>query len=242
MKNSFNPGLGIFADDSNMKRRTLKEQIAYKLIYMITAGQLGDGDELPSERELSSTLDVSRETVRGAIQILDEKGFVEVSQGARTRVKRPTDGSWKESLGGYIQDYDVLTVTETRQVVEVAVLRSAAIRITEKELERMAALIEDQKNMYTDAAAFHISDREFHSLVYNAGGNKLLAKIAGDVYSYALDVRHTAMEQEGAIERSVHEHMMIYRALKNHDPEAAERAVTGHLDSIYKSTVSFLVE
>jgi DNA-binding FadR family transcriptional regulator len=241
MKDMFNPAISVFAESSSMRRRTLKDQLADKLIYMISAGLICEGDYLPSERELASTLDVSRETVRGAIQLLVVKGMVEVSQGARTRVcKPPVQNNWKDSFGLDLCDFDVSTVNETRRVVDVAILRSAAINISKKELERLSFLIGSQESMFDDPVAFHISDREFHSLIYKAGKNDLLAKIAADVYSYALDVRHVAMRQNNAIERSVREHMAIYRGLEQHDPDVAERAIVGHLDSIYKSTINAL--
>lgn len=240
MKDVFNPTTSVFADNTNIRRQTLKHQLADKLAYMMSAGLIRGGDYLPSERELAKTLDVSRETVRGAIQLLASKGMVEVAHGARTKVITSNLGNWKESSDIDIKDFDITTVTETRQVVEVAILRSAAINITKKELDRMASLIEAQEKMFSDPVGFHISDREFHSLIYAAGRNDLLAKIASDVYAYALDARHTAMEQEGAIERSVREHLAIHRALEQHDADAAERSVVGHLDSIYKSTIQVL--
>ena len=240
MKDAFNSTVSMFAETAGMKRRTLKDQLAEKLTYMISAGFIREGDELPSERELANTLNVSRETVRGAIQLLVAKGLVEVSQGARTRVAKLLDEHWKGSSALALHNYDISTVTETRRVVEIAILRSAAINISSKELDRLGSLVGSQEGMLKDPVAFHISDHEFHSLIYQAGENALLAKIAGDVYSYALDARHIAMNQENAIERSVREHMSIYRALEKHDPDAAERAVAGHLDSIHKSTINAL--
>ena len=69
-------------------KQTAKDMIRDKIISMIASGILQLGDELPSERELSTMLAVSRETVRGAIQLLAGEGVVQVSQGARTRVSR----------------------------------------------------------------------------------------------------------------------------------------------------------
>jgi DNA-binding FadR family transcriptional regulator len=240
MKDMFSPAVSVFAAPKSMKRRTLKDQLADKFIYMISAGLIREGDFLPSERELSLTLDVSRETVRGAIQILLAKDLVEVSQGARTRVSSTPKDNWRESLGLDLQEYNLATVAETRKVIEVAILRLAAINISEKDLERLNALADAQKGMFNDSVAFHISDREFHNTLYVASGNELLAKMATDVYSYALDARHAAMREENAIEKSVREHIAICRALERHDPDAAERAVVGHLDSIYRTTISAL--
>ena len=72
--------------ETGIAKRTVKDQISDKLAYMIHSGLLRPGDELPSERELASTLGVSRETVRSAIAVLQARQMIEVSQGSRTRV------------------------------------------------------------------------------------------------------------------------------------------------------------
>src|SRR5438105_9650647 len=76
----------IPGDKGQIAKRPVKDQISDKLAYMIHSGLLRVGDELPSERELASTLGVSRETVRAAIGVLQARRMVEVSQGSRTRV------------------------------------------------------------------------------------------------------------------------------------------------------------
>ena len=69
----------VFAEAPHLKaeigRRTVRERISDKLASLIASGILQIGDELPSERELASLLDVSRETVRGAIQTLAARAW-----------------------------------------------------------------------------------------------------------------------------------------------------------------------
>src|SRR5690349_22629436 len=88
----------IPGDKSPIAKRTVKDQISDKLAYMIHSGLLRAGDELPSERELASTLGVSRETVRAAIGVLAARHMIEVSQGSRTRVLGPGPMSLYESV------------------------------------------------------------------------------------------------------------------------------------------------
>lgn len=222
----------------DVRRRTLKSQIADKLASMISSKMINEGDYLPSERDLAKTYDVSRETIRGALQILTEHGFIDVSQGYRTRV---VDGAAKRiesgALFSELQDFDAMTVAETRKVVEIAIFRSAAINIGDKGLEKLASMLELQESVLEDPVAFQISDKEFHTLIYNSARNPLLAKIAADVYSYALEFRTYALQEELSTVRSLREHHQIFRALSNHDPDAAERAITAHVDSIFKSTL-----
>ncbi len=63
---------------------TLQQQIADKLEYKILHDEIHIGDRLPSMRELGRMFEVSHETGKGAITILQEKGLVEIipSKGA----------------------------------------------------------------------------------------------------------------------------------------------------------------
>jgi GntR family transcriptional regulator len=64
-------------------------QIADSLLQQIESGELEPGDRLASERELSETWEVSRMTLRAALQSLESQGFLERRQGAGTFVAKP---------------------------------------------------------------------------------------------------------------------------------------------------------
>jgi GntR family transcriptional regulator len=71
-------------------------QIAESLASRIRSGELATGDRLPSERQLSSELDVSRMTVRQALQLLREQGLIDNQQGrgnfvTEPRIEQPVD-------------------------------------------------------------------------------------------------------------------------------------------------------
>jgi DNA-binding FadR family transcriptional regulator len=236
--------VNLFAEEKIVQRNTLKSQVAEKLMYMISTGLITSDDFLPSERNLSETFSVSRETIRGALQILSSKKLIEVARGTRTRILAgPTVVAGKElvaNLVDQLENYDVTTVAEARRVVEAAIVRSAAINISSSDLKKLAAMMDTQEKVLDDAVAFQISDREFHKLIYNSGGNPLLEKMASNIYSYALEFRNMALKAERATERSLREHRQIYRALEQHDPDAAERAMTGHVDSIFKSSIMMM--
>jgi DNA-binding FadR family transcriptional regulator len=225
-------------DKGDIAKRTVKEQISDKLAYMIHSGLLRAGDELPSERELATTLGVSRETVRAAIGVLQARQMIEVSQGARTRVLGPGPMPLHESVGapGRFQHRSLEEVTEARAAVEVQVIRLAAQRIQPAELARLQALVEEQYTMLHDPVRFQISDQAFHGLLYGACGNALLADVVVDFYGYALEFRRLALQRPGAIAHSVADHAGIVAALCAGDPEAAAAAVQQHLDHVHRGT------
>lgn len=225
--------------ETDIVKRTVKHQIADKLAYMIVSGLLQPGDELPSERALSATLEVSRETVRGAIAELHARGMLEVSQGARTRVIGPGKETLASSVRALakLKDKGVNEVAEARAQVEAQVIKLAATRISHADLMRLRTLVADQKLMVNDPVAFQISDREFHAIIYAACGNGLLRDFVSDMYDYALDYRRQALKRKGAIAQSVKDHERIVEALATGDPQVAEDALGQHLQHVHKSTV-----
>ena len=229
----------IPGDKGQIAKRTVKDQISDKLIYMIHSGLLRVGDELPSERELASTLGVSRETVRAAMGVLHARKMIEVSQGARTRVLGTGPYSLHESVStlGNLRDRSFEEVAEARAAVEVQVIRLAAQRIGNNELARLAVLVHDQESMLGDPVRFQISDREFHATLYQACGNALLVDVVSDFYDYALEFRRRALQRPGAIAHSVAEHRGIVEALKTRKPEAAVAAARKHLEQVRRTTL-----
>jgi DNA-binding FadR family transcriptional regulator len=222
-----------------VSKRTVREQIAAKLAAMIRSGLLRVGDELPSERDLAGTLEVSRETVRGAIQTLAAVGMLEISQGARTRVARTEGypftppGGDPEKIGRYSAD----EVFRARKLVELAVIREAAIRIGKADIARLQRLVEAQGAMTDDPVRFQISDVEFHQSIYRAGGNRLLESFLGEVYDYALDFRRKALLMPGAVAASWRDHQRVLKALELRDPEAAAGAMERHLLRVHRTTL-----
>ncbi len=64
-------------------------QIAETLLGRIESGELAPGAQLPSERELSETLGVTRVTIRKALDVLCSRGLLHKHQGQGTFVSSP---------------------------------------------------------------------------------------------------------------------------------------------------------
>ncbi len=221
-------------------KQTAKEMIRDKIVSMIASGILQRGDELPSERELSTMLAVSRETVRGAIQLLAGQGVVQVSQGARTRVARVDVEVGTHRIGvtnpSSINGYSLEAVHAARLLVETAVAADAARHLGPEDIQRLEASIAAQEQAIDDPVRFLICDREFHLTIYYASANRLLADFVVDLYTYMLDHRRIAMAQPGAIEKSLEDHRFIVRALKMHNPEAVAAAFSEHILRIHDTS------
>ncbi|MEH6651708.1 MAG: FCD domain-containing protein [Motiliproteus sp.] len=235
---------GVFAFEKALKNKTKKEILASKLLEMIFTGLLRDGDELPSERELSQLFSVSRETVRGALGVVAAYGLIQVSHGAKTRINR-TETLLKrcrellpELSNLEVSSHDINTVFESRKVVEAGIVRRAAQNVTAEQLRSLRQLVDQQRDMFDDPVRFQLSDKQFHKLIGEISSNEVLLKYSEELYAYGLQFRRMVMNQVGSIEQSYQEHVQIVDALEQHNPDAAAAAVMAHIDSVHRTTLS----
>lgn len=223
-------------------KRSVKDMVADKLMSLIGSGVLRRGDELPSERDLSAILSVSRETIRGAIQNLAARGLVDVSHGTRTRVARSDLGSMQIGLtsAGAINSYNIDAVHAARLLVERAVVAEAADRIDAETLLRLDETLAAQRRMLRDPVRFLIADREFHVAIYRSAANPLLSDFVIDLYTYMMEFRRVAVSRPGAIRKSYEDHLAIVAALRSRDRTAAVAAFERHINRIYATTRSLM--
>ncbi|WP_448954430.1 FadR/GntR family transcriptional regulator [Labrys neptuniae] len=225
-------------------RRNVRELVADKIASLIAAGMFQVGETLPGERDLAVALQVSRETVRGALQILAARDVIAISQGARTRVVSAEVGALAVGLREpkRINSYDIEAIHAARLLVERPVVEEAARRIDDDTLAMLDACLAAQREALDDPVRFLISDREFHAAIYRACGNDPLADFVIDLYFYAMPHRRKAVSRPGAIAESCRDHAAILAGLHARDPKAVVEAFGIHLDRIYAGTRAILEE
>lgn len=240
-------GMAVIAPDlghdlGRLSRQSKKDVIAGRLAASIGSGALAVGDALPSERELCAAMGVSRETIRGALLILSTRGIVAVSQGARTVVASDEVGDLGLEVmpRGRIGAYGLDDIHDARLMVEARVSRLVAARIGRGALDRLAALVAAQETATDDPVRYLVLDREFHTVIYRASGNRVLADLATTLYSYLLDERRRVVSRAGAIGRSIGDHRAILAALETGDAEAVAAAFGVHERRIYETTRQLL--
>lgn len=223
---------------ARVPRVSVKNTIAEKLATLIASGALSVGDELPSERDLAAAMRVSRETIRGALLILSTRGILSVVQGARTTVVSADVGELALPEMPYrdVTAYSLDDVHNARLVVEASVARRAAEQIDAASLSRLRDLIAAQEVAGEDPVSFLISDREFHTVIYRAGANRVLADVATTLYAYLLDHRRHVVTRPGAIRTSISDHRAIFDALARRDGDAVVAAFAVHERRIYDTT------
>ncbi|MFC7327406.1 FadR/GntR family transcriptional regulator [Marinactinospora rubrisoli] len=224
------------------------EQVMAQIEQRILDGFLRPGDRLPSERDLSQLLGVSRPSLREALRVLEALGVVEVRsgggpEGGSVFVGTPGEGFanlLKLQLAlGHFSDEDVL---RTRVFLEEWVVAEAARRSTPEDHDRLRAILDQMDGTGLSARDFNRLDTEFHVAMAQATGNALGAYLMSSLrtaihrrmiaaYEGLTDWRATAT----TVRR---EHRDILDAIEKRDADRAARLVRHHITSFYDTTTT----
>jgi GntR family transcriptional regulator len=93
----------------------------------IARGSLKPGDRLPSEDELLRRFDVSRITVRRAVQNLIQRGLLEIRRGLGTFVLAPRISQDLTKLTGFVEDMAVHGRKASARLVSKEVVAASAV-------------------------------------------------------------------------------------------------------------------
>lgn len=237
------PGLtsweGVEPDMSRVGRRAggsrgrgLHGQLVQQLGQMIVAGDLGADRPLVPE-EIGQRFEVSRTVVRESLRVLEAKGLVSARPNVGTRVRPVSDWNlldpdiieWRAF--GPQRDEQRRELTELRWTIEPLAARLAAGHGREEVQQRLADMAEIMAHAAAqgDALTFSRADIEFHTLVLQIAGNRMLEHLSG-IVSSALHVSgSTATGCERPGDTSVGLHRRIVDALAASDGATAEAAM-----------------
>ena len=114
-----------------MPASTLYARIEETIAAEIAQGEYRPGDQLPTEDELLQRFQVSRITVRRAIQNLVGRGLLEIRRGLGTFVQLPRIEAELTKLTGFVEDMNAAGRRATARVVSQGVVAASA-RVAER--------------------------------------------------------------------------------------------------------------
>lgn len=222
-----------------LERMPVGEMVARRILDMVKAGSLKPGDQLPTERDLAQSLNVSRPSVREAIRGLAILGVVRTVQGGGAYI---SDLDAEALLGPIqfflsLQDLNITELYDARSLIESDVARRAAVNMDGASLARLEAILETQKGCLDDPDAFRASDYAFHEVIWIGSGNAFLKRIGESLNVIGLEFRKRASESPAVLRQSYADHKVLVAALKARDADAAAKAAERHMQNVYRVTI-----
>src|SRR5262249_21329791 len=215
------------------KGGTTSEEVVVHVREMIQRSELRAGDRLPPERDLARLLGVSRPTLRAAIRSLAAVGVLQSRQGAGTFVVDtegpPSLDSSPLRLMAALHGFTSAEMFEARRSLEMAISGLAAEPAPG---DQMASMAEELASMFAsldEPEQFLVHDMRFHQTIAVASGNRILTALMNMVATIPFDVRSKTVKRAKDLKESAEMHRQIYRAIRDHNPEAARIAMRDHL-------------
>ncbi|MDJ0968415.1 MAG: FCD domain-containing protein [Kiloniellales bacterium] len=218
-------------------RERVADRVAQELLRLIAGGSLVPGERLPGERQLAQMMNVSRVSVRAALQQLKAQGLVSATQGGSTRIIASSE-SLDRGLGRLVRAdlRNLLDLAELRAQLEAWAARRAARLGKPEQIEEIARLFEVMADPARDPKHKAEDDFAFHMAIARASDSPVylhLLSVLGDIFSENCAFHRFELCPTPADDRRfLAEHRAVLEAIRAGDEAAAARAMMDHLSSV----------
>lgn len=207
---------------------------------LILRGILRPGERLPSERELSDRMGVSRPSLREALGELQDRGLLVSKAGAGVYVAEVLGSAFAPALVTLFATHDEAVfdyISFRRDMEGLAAERAARLgsdtdlAVIDSVYKKM--LVAHQKRNPADEARL---DADFHLAIIEASHNIIMLHMMRSMYDLLRQGvfynRSVMFKQRMTRDHLLGQHQAINDALQARDPAAARAAVAAHLDYV----------
>ncbi|MBA9027405.1 FadR/GntR family transcriptional regulator [Peribacillus huizhouensis] len=211
-----------------------------KLKENIASGNWAPGSKIPSESQLTKMFNVSRVSIRSAIQRLRDLGIVVTYQGKGTFV---TEHIGKIGINDFkpilhLSEEEFLDMMVFRQTIEYKCLELAVEKATNEDIMNIEEALNQMIRYRDDYKKYSEADYNFHLAIVMASKNQVFLQVIHsirDIYYYYLEELNRFI---GVTLDSIEVHLQLFRAIQNRDAETAKELLTNamenNIDSIKK--------
>ena len=206
-----------------------------RLLCAIRLGVVPAGERFPAERDLAVRFGIGRITLREAIRHLQRQGYVESRRGRRGGTfvaKMPPRPTPDEALRDLAESgTDLEGLLAYRRGLETG----AVVLLAEAGLTAEQALLLERRLTEAEAAGagdYRRCDTVLHITLARMTGSPQMATALADARMRVNRLMDTVPPNEDGIADSDGQHRAIAHAVAERDPEAARRALGGHLSMV----------
>ena len=214
-----------------IKKTSLAEEIATRIRQKIKDNIYTLESKLPTEPELMQIFGVGRSSVREAIRILANEGYLQVLQGKGTFVlsKEGNEGLNRTFRGAKLDE-----LLEVRYLLEGTIVEKAALNRTDSDLENIAVSLENRKREAEAGALSQCiaADIDFHQQIANACGNGILAGLYTESCKH-IQLAFSQIYLDTSVFVQTHDsHEDLYIAIKEKDVERARTTLNKIIERV----------
>jgi GntR family transcriptional regulator, transcriptional repressor for pyruvate dehydrogenase complex len=214
--------------------RTVSDQVAEQLRYLINSGEYKPGDKIPGERDLATHMGVGRPAVREALRELKAHGLLISGRGARGTVVAGMAGPqlptpMAQTLGSGAER--IVELMEVRSAVEIEAAGLAARRATIEDLHRLSDILSGGSERITPEL-----DVAFHAAIAEATHNPLFETVIREpvdlLHDHMAAILSAYYAEPGGAAALQQQHDAIRKAIRSGNEQKARQAMRQHLDYV----------
>lgn len=214
--------------------QTVPQQIADSIKKAIYAQKLKPADKLPPQEELAETFGVSRPTVREALQLLQDEGFIKKTKKGYEVSRFHPDNIFQNIYHTILLSltYNTLTLWdlfEVRRMIEIPVAGLAAERRTNIDLSRLKFNLPREDQLYQNPERIVQLDLQFHLTLAEASHNPLAKSMVESIVSVFKQITPTLHQKDK--EKIVKDLPKVYEAVEKRDRQKAIVHMEQHLNN-----------
>ncbi|SDX84759.1 FadR/GntR family transcriptional regulator [Citreimonas salinaria] len=218
----------------------LSSAVVRQIEKLILRGILRPGERLPSERELSEQLDVSRPSLREAVAELQIRGLLSPRAGSGIYVADVLGSAFSDALIGLFAKHDeaVFDYLSFRRDMEGLAAERAATAGTDSDLKVIDTLFARMETAHRkrDPADEARLDADFHLAIIEASHNVIMLHMMRSMYQLLREGvfynRQVMFKQRTTRSALLDQHRLINDALQARDTAGARAAVEAHLNFV----------
>ncbi len=216
-----------------IKHVKVSDEIVDQIRNLISQGKLKPGDRLLPERELIREFDVSRPSLREALNSLMTMGFLEI-KGKRTFIKSVASESMQNPLSLLLKadTQKIFDLIEVRKAIEAWGAFLAAQRATEEDIKQLANIIEEMRKAFEKGQSWEKQDADFHLGIAQATHNTIQTHMMSTIYDLLRESVAKVFKDRAKVKKLLDHHQRIFNAIKNHAPDKAREKTLEHLSYV----------
>jgi GntR family transcriptional repressor for pyruvate dehydrogenase complex len=220
-----------------IKPKSITDQVFEQLRDSIFRGKLKPGAKLPTERELAVAFDVSRPSIRSAINKLVTMGLVEQRQGQGTFVRSHRSRYFNNPLREVLEGEGVRLVDllEVRLGLEVNAVGLAAQRATVEDIQAIETCVHDMLSKVDEGMVGSDEDVSFHMTIAYATKNPAqiyLMKSFYDLLFFGIKESRFYLQETGNLKVMGQQHQAVLESIRAHDPQGAQERMRTHIEYV----------
>jgi GntR family transcriptional repressor for pyruvate dehydrogenase complex len=214
-----------------IKKNNISNQVFEQIKAEIATGVWKPGSRIPSESEFVKMFNVSRITVRNALQRLIALELLEIRQGDGTFVREFSADMYMNSLMPmlFLESTQVLQVLEFRKIIEIETGALAVERATEENIEKLEVIYGKMEKYKADTEKFAAEDLNFHMALAETTKNSLIIKV-NYIIKDILSVSMIEIVKNLGVTDGLYYHKLIIEAIKERDMEKVRRTLKDHIE------------